>query len=551
MKKIEAVIKPFKLDDVKEALTELGVVGMTVTEVRGFGRQKGHTELYRGSEYTIDFLPKVKVEVVVPDDMVDKVVSVDRLRRQDGLDRRRQGVRAADGRGHPHPHRRDGRVRHLSELRCAEPASAARGRRGGADDARAPRARGGAGFADPPPRSREPARARPDAARGRSSSRPSWPGSSPSSRAAPDPDMALNNLERLAAQGDRARVPPAARRASRAPSICSRGSAAPASSSPTPCAAARSSSRGCSSRARCASGSPDELEDGPAASSRAVHPARGALERAPPLQVPPAPAHRLPRHPGRRRPHGDHRGAVPPGRRVPGRGLALGGRSGSGRCYGAPIGADGTPTGLAVIGMGKLGGDELNYSSDIDLIFVYGDDGETAGGAARAASPTASYFAEAVRAIVATLESVTEEGHVFRVDLRLRPEGRSGALILSLDGYRAYFADRAELWERQALIKARARAGDAAVAARFFELDAALRLPARPRRRPSCGEVRRHEARRSTGRSGAAGRERTQRQARPRRDPRGGVPRPGAAAPLRRRRPVAARAELACAPSSA
>jgi nitrogen regulatory protein P-II 1 len=76
MKKIEAIIKPFKLDDVKEALTELGVVGMTVTEVRGFGRQKGHTELYRGSEYTIDFLPKVKVEVVVPDTMADKVVSV-------------------------------------------------------------------------------------------------------------------------------------------------------------------------------------------------------------------------------------------------------------------------------------------------------------------------------------------------------------------------------------------------------------------------------------------------------------------------------------------
>jgi nitrogen regulatory protein P-II 1 len=76
MKKIEAVIKPFKLDDVKEALNELGVVGMTVTEVRGFGRQKGHTELYRGSEYTIDFLPKVKVEVVVPDPLVDKVVSV-------------------------------------------------------------------------------------------------------------------------------------------------------------------------------------------------------------------------------------------------------------------------------------------------------------------------------------------------------------------------------------------------------------------------------------------------------------------------------------------
>ena len=75
MKKIEAIIKPFKLDDVKEALTELGVIGMTVTEVRGFGRQKGHTELYRGSEYTIDFLPKVKIELVVADGIVEKVVA--------------------------------------------------------------------------------------------------------------------------------------------------------------------------------------------------------------------------------------------------------------------------------------------------------------------------------------------------------------------------------------------------------------------------------------------------------------------------------------------
>jgi nitrogen regulatory protein P-II 1 len=74
MKKIEAIIKPFKLDDVKEALTEIGVIGMTVMEVRGFGRQKGHTELYRGSEYTIDFLPKVKVEIVVADHLVPKVV---------------------------------------------------------------------------------------------------------------------------------------------------------------------------------------------------------------------------------------------------------------------------------------------------------------------------------------------------------------------------------------------------------------------------------------------------------------------------------------------
>ena len=75
MKKIEAIIKPFKLDDVKEALTGIGVIGMTVTEVRGFGRQKGHTELYRGSEYTVDFLPKVKIEVVVPDPLVQKVVA--------------------------------------------------------------------------------------------------------------------------------------------------------------------------------------------------------------------------------------------------------------------------------------------------------------------------------------------------------------------------------------------------------------------------------------------------------------------------------------------
>ncbi len=74
MKKIEAVIKPFKLDDVKEALTEIGVIGMTVSEVKGFGRQKGHTELYRGSEYTVDFLPKVKIEVVVPDHLAEKVV---------------------------------------------------------------------------------------------------------------------------------------------------------------------------------------------------------------------------------------------------------------------------------------------------------------------------------------------------------------------------------------------------------------------------------------------------------------------------------------------
>jgi nitrogen regulatory protein P-II 1 len=74
MKKIEAIIKPFKLDEVKEALQEIGLQGITVIEAKGFGRQKGHTELYRGAEYVVDFLPKVKIEVVLNDDMLDKAV---------------------------------------------------------------------------------------------------------------------------------------------------------------------------------------------------------------------------------------------------------------------------------------------------------------------------------------------------------------------------------------------------------------------------------------------------------------------------------------------
>jgi nitrogen regulatory protein P-II 1 len=73
MKKVEAIIKPFKLDDAKEALSEIGVQGLSVSEVRGFGRQKGHSELYRGAEYVVDFLPKIKLEVVVPDEAVEKV----------------------------------------------------------------------------------------------------------------------------------------------------------------------------------------------------------------------------------------------------------------------------------------------------------------------------------------------------------------------------------------------------------------------------------------------------------------------------------------------
>jgi len=76
MRKVEAIIKPFKLDEVKEALSAIGIHGMTVTEVKGFGRQKGHTELYRGAEYVVDFLPKIKIEITVSDEMAEKVVEV-------------------------------------------------------------------------------------------------------------------------------------------------------------------------------------------------------------------------------------------------------------------------------------------------------------------------------------------------------------------------------------------------------------------------------------------------------------------------------------------
>ncbi len=75
MKKIEAIVKPFKLDEVKDALNEIGIQGMTVTEVKGFGRQKGHTELYRGAEYVVDFIPKIKIEIVISDGLAEKVVS--------------------------------------------------------------------------------------------------------------------------------------------------------------------------------------------------------------------------------------------------------------------------------------------------------------------------------------------------------------------------------------------------------------------------------------------------------------------------------------------
>ena len=84
MKKIEAIIKPFKLDEVKEALQEIGIQGLSVTEAKGFGRQKGHTELYRGAEYVIDFLPKVKIELIIEDEMVEKAVEAIRNAAQTG-----------------------------------------------------------------------------------------------------------------------------------------------------------------------------------------------------------------------------------------------------------------------------------------------------------------------------------------------------------------------------------------------------------------------------------------------------------------------------------
>ena len=96
----------FKLDEVKEALQEVGLQGITVTEAKGFGRQKGHTELYRGAEYVVDFLPKVKIEVVLGDEMVERADRSDPQRRPDRPHRRRQDLRLQHRGGHPHPHRR-------------------------------------------------------------------------------------------------------------------------------------------------------------------------------------------------------------------------------------------------------------------------------------------------------------------------------------------------------------------------------------------------------------------------------------------------------------
>ena len=109
MKLISAVIKPFKLEDVRQALAEAGVQGMTVTEVKGFGRQKGHTELYRGAEYSVDFVPKTKIEAAVPDCAGGAGRGGDHQRGGHGLDRRRQGVRVRSRSRGAHSDRRDRR----------------------------------------------------------------------------------------------------------------------------------------------------------------------------------------------------------------------------------------------------------------------------------------------------------------------------------------------------------------------------------------------------------------------------------------------------------
>jgi glutamate-ammonia-ligase adenylyltransferase len=158
--------------------------------------------------------------------------------------------------------------------------------------------------------------------------------------------------------------------------------------------------------------------------------------------------------------------------------------------YGRPehVPADGrrTPTGFAVIALGKHGGSELNYSSDIDLCFVYEAEGETDG---PEVASSRTYFARLAEQLVGALTAVTEEGTVYRVDLRLRPEGASGPLALPLSAYRAYHATRGALWERQALIKARVAAGDERVGQAF--LDQSRAIVYRPgQEREALGEIR-------------------------------------------------------------
>jgi glutamate-ammonia-ligase adenylyltransferase len=155
--------------------------------------------------------------------------------------------------------------------------------------------------------------------------------------------------------------------------------------------------------------------------------------------------------------------------------------------YGAPGHGDPrAPTAFAVIALGKHGGEELNYSSDIDLCFVYEAEGQTAG---PEVVPNRVYFQHAAKRLLALLTEMTEEGTVYRVDLRLRPEGTAGPLALPLEAYRQYHAGRGALWERQALIKARAAAGDGRLGRAFVELARAVAY--RPGlEREAVGEIR-------------------------------------------------------------
>ena len=115
MKRVECIVRPHLLDAVKSGLQDVGVVGMTITEVKGFGRQKGHTETYRGAEYRVEFLPKVRIEAVLPDELVDAAVDSVLEDRPHREVRRRQDLRELARRGDPHPHRRAGRRRDLTD----------------------------------------------------------------------------------------------------------------------------------------------------------------------------------------------------------------------------------------------------------------------------------------------------------------------------------------------------------------------------------------------------------------------------------------------------
>ncbi len=120
MKKIEAIIKPFKLENVKDALAEMSIDGMTVSEVKGFGRQKGHTEIYRGSEYTVDFLPKIKIEIVLADALVCRRLGGHRAKRPHWKNRRRQSLRLPGRRSRPYPHPGSRRKGSLSRATAGE-----------------------------------------------------------------------------------------------------------------------------------------------------------------------------------------------------------------------------------------------------------------------------------------------------------------------------------------------------------------------------------------------------------------------------------------------